>query len=70
MKIGEIYELESKLGTETESRRRVATLVEIDAGAGIFHCSVENKIDQEWVNEFVETVFLKEKNHISVRISS
>ena len=52
-KIGEIVEVETRPDSEPE-RRTVGSLFKV--GDGIYHCSVEKPIHQEWLNEFVETV--------------
>ena len=52
-KIGEIVETETRPDAEPE-RRTVGSLFKV--GDGIYHCSVEKPIHQEWLNEFVETV--------------
>jgi len=59
-KIGEIVETESRPETESKpetekhSRRNVASLHQF--GDGVVHCHVQQKIHQEWLHEFCDSV--------------
>lgn len=64
--IGEIFETESKSetvgddGDNASKSQKVASLYQL--GDNVVHCHVQQRLHQEWLNEFCETVSISQSN--------